>query len=91
MAPHQRDTLWMGVLPANRMAVEVYRECQWTMLANMAGMAALGISAQEKRAALLLLRVPRSDWTDTLHRLHVMVGAAAPVLNRKPKEKKGRK
>jgi len=42
-----------------------------------------GISMVEIRAALAVLRVPRSEWEDVLARVQCVVAAARPLLNSK--------
>lgn len=73
--------IWVGQLPVNRVAVQVYRACQWTVVGTMADVYHVGISGQEVRSVVELHRIEPECWPDVSERVRVMVDAARPLLN----------
>lgn len=86
--------LTIGVLECNRIAIAVYRSCQWTLLIPSMGgsLVHAGVSAQEIVASLRLHSVPRSEWPGTEDRVRIMIDAASMIYaeRRKTAEEKAR-
>lgn len=80
----QADTdgpLHVTVLPANVLAVGVYRECSYDTVQGAASLVRLGISARELLSALEVCSVPPEKREDTRKRVRVMERAALAVFN----------
>lgn len=79
-----QDDNAIPVLAINWNTVQVFLACQWTLLLGMSGSFFQGISAQEIRSAVILLRIPRSEWPLITTNIGAhMVPSAQAHLNRK--------
>lgn len=67
----------------NWLTAQVFIACQWTRLMGLQQVIVEGISTQEIIAALLLHRVPRTQWSEIHAGVRLMVHAALPELNAK--------
>lgn len=75
------------VLGCNWDAVHVYLRCVQQVAGAGFGLLYLGITAAECRAALALLRQPRTRWADILIAVQDMGQIAADELNRRMQRK----
>jgi len=73
----QAREIWLAVLPQNVDTVAVFRQCQPTILVTQHTATWSGFSAQEVRAALALVRVPRSRWDRVIAGVRWMEQVAA--------------
>lgn len=69
------------VWPDNWTIVNVFLNCQWTLLVGMDGGHYQGISSTEVESVCRLLRVPRAERETVLRGVRLMAGAAAAILN----------
>ncbi len=69
--------------PCNLDAVAVFRACEIGAVGTMAGLYWTGIAAVELRAALVLLRIARGDWTDLADDVRYMGSEVAAERNRR--------
>ncbi|MGL4574958.1 MAG: DUF1799 domain-containing protein [Burkholderiaceae bacterium] len=67
------------IWPENKIAVQVYELCQWSIPIGMGGAWYQGISATEIHSACALVGVKRADRLDTAYRVRCMVGVAQPI------------
>lgn len=71
------------VMACNWDAVQVYLHCAQTVVGAGFGVLHLGVSAAECRAAIALLRPPRTRWPEILDGVQHIGQMAAAALNRR--------
>lgn len=81
------QTQEVEVLADHWNGVQVYLRCQQTMLAGMGGGALVGVSAQEVRAAAIMLRVPSREWPDVIDTAQELAALVARIENEKAQAK----
>ena len=89
---HSRDLVvdvapWTVHLPA----LDAFRLCAIACIGTFGGLFWTGIEATEIRAALLLARIPRGDWTDVAADVHYMGAEVAAERNRRAKAEADRR
>lgn len=80
------DTFPSIIWHENKLAVQVYCVCQWTIHMGMGGTWYQGISQQEILATFSMLGVPATDQADVMYRVRYLVSCAQPVYQSKVKK-----
>lgn len=77
----------VDVLECNRTAIDVFGLCQVGGVGHMGGIAWNGIEPGAIRAACLLLRIPRAQWTEVAKDVAYMGRCVAQERNREAAER----